>query len=114
MKLLFDQNISFRIVRLLGNDFPGCSQVNKEGLKDAEDMDIWKYAKANHFTVVTRDIDFLTISMRLGHPPKIILLRIGNKSTEEIASLIIIKKELIIEFLQGTEMGGISCLELED
>ncbi len=32
MKLLFDQNISYRIIKLLSHEFSGSSHVKKEGL----------------------------------------------------------------------------------
>jgi predicted nuclease of predicted toxin-antitoxin system len=40
MKLLFDQNISYRIVKKVSDKFSGCLHVSSCGLNDAEDSDI--------------------------------------------------------------------------
>ena len=49
---------------------------------------IWKYAKANQYTILTFDEDFLDLQNMLYYPPKIIWLRTGNINTKEIASLL--------------------------
>ncbi|NLJ00588.1 MAG: DUF5615 family PIN-like protein, partial [Bacteroidales bacterium] len=50
MRLLFDQNISFRICRLLSESFSECRHVSSVGLHNHEDIDIWKFAKTNGFS----------------------------------------------------------------
>ena len=47
MRLLFDQNISFRIVKKLNDSFPDCRHVSDCGLMETEDLEIWEYAKQN-------------------------------------------------------------------
>jgi len=42
-KLLFDQNISYRIVRNLKNEFDNSTDISNCGLSDKEDPDIWDY-----------------------------------------------------------------------
>jgi len=82
--LLFDQNISYRLVSKLSDYYPGCQQVHKLGLTNAEDIDIWDYARKNNYAIVTFDADFYDIGLLNGCPPKIIWLRTGkfdNKST---------------------------------
>lgn len=44
MKLLFDQNISFKLCRSLADLFPGSSQVRLAGLAQADDRAVWNYA----------------------------------------------------------------------
>jgi predicted nuclease of predicted toxin-antitoxin system len=58
MKLLFDQNISFRIVSKLKDTFSEAQQVRELGLENSTDREIWEYAKRNDYTVVTFDADF--------------------------------------------------------
>ena len=72
MNLLFDQNISFRIVRLLEKTFPGCKHVKEVGLHNMTDSEIWEFAKNNDFTIVTFDADFYDFAVIKGIPPKII------------------------------------------
>jgi predicted nuclease of predicted toxin-antitoxin system len=113
MRLLFDQNISFRITKKLRSYFPDCLHVSDCGLNDCDDPDIWKYAKERDFAIVTFDSDFFDISIINGHPPKIIWIRTGNLTTIEIARLIINNKETITAFLDTEDQKEIACLELE-
>ncbi len=45
MKLLFDQNISFRIIKKIQDIFPGSAQAKELGLIDTLDHSIWQFAK---------------------------------------------------------------------
>jgi hypothetical protein len=46
MKLLFDQNLSPRLPRLLADIYAASIHVREIGLRDADDLAIWQYAKA--------------------------------------------------------------------
>jgi predicted nuclease of predicted toxin-antitoxin system len=72
MKLLFDHNLSFRLVPALGQSFPGSMHVRDLGLSTADDFAIWDYARQNGFAIVSKDSDFFHRSMLLGHPPKVV------------------------------------------
>ena len=63
MKLIFDQNISFRILKKLNPAFEDSLHVSEARLNNANDSDIWKFAKKHHFTIVTFDADFYDISI---------------------------------------------------
>lgn len=112
MKLLFDQNISFRILEKLKTVFPESSQVRLLGLENAADLAIWEYARQNDFTIVTFDADFYDIANLRGHPPKIIWLRTGNTTTQNIATLIVHKSAAIKAFLESQESKSQACLQL--
>ncbi len=55
MKLLFDQNLSFKLPHLLVDIFPESSQVRLVQLDRANDAMIWEYARANDYVLVTQD-----------------------------------------------------------
>ena len=99
MKLLFDQNVSYKIVRRLQEDFPGCSHISNIGLLDATDNAIWEYAKNMDYCIVTFDYDFIDFSMLRGAPPKVIIIRKGNTKTESLVSLFLSQKNTINDFL---------------
>ena len=84
MKLLFDQNLSFRLGQRLQDIFPGSDQVRVLGMDEDDDRRVWAYAKANDFTIVTQDADFADLSLLHGPPPKVIWLRCGNQPTAAI------------------------------
>jgi predicted nuclease of predicted toxin-antitoxin system len=77
MKLLFDQNISYRITRLLNSSFPDCKHVKDVGLNEKSDTEIWEFAKMHNFVIVTFDADFYDLAVIKGIPPKTIWLRMG-------------------------------------
>ena len=54
MKLLFDQNLSFKLVQSIADAFPESNQVGLLGLAEADDRDVWDHAKTNGFTIVSQ------------------------------------------------------------
>lgn len=113
MKLLFDQNISFRLIKRISDLFPEADQVKNLGLEDATDMEIWHFAKINGYTIVTFDSDYYDLSLIKGSPPKIIWLRIGNTSTSNLANVLKSNHSLIREFIKGVNYKDIGCLEID-
>jgi predicted nuclease of predicted toxin-antitoxin system len=105
MKLLLDSNLSWRLTTLLSEQFGECIHVNKTNLpKPAKDTEIWNYAAANGYTIVTQDSDFLNLFETRGFPPKIILLRVGNMDRKEAAEILIQAKPSI-EDLERNNYG---------
>ncbi len=88
MRLLFDENLSSRLVGALADHFPDSSHVNLVGLGSATDQEIWAYAREHGFAVISKDDDFRSLSLVNGAPPKVIWLRIGNASTAGIEAFI--------------------------
>ena len=113
MKLLFDQNISFRIVNKLNSYFPLAKHVSDAGLLDADDIDIWLYAQKENYTIVTFDSDYYDISLVNGCPPKIIWLRTGNLTTAQISNIMIDNFDRIKVFLNDEKFNDLACLEIE-
>jgi predicted nuclease of predicted toxin-antitoxin system len=104
MKLLFDANISFRIVKKLQFAFPDCLHVSKTGLAyPAKDPEIWKFAKQNNFVIVTYDEDFYDFLSLYGAPPKIIWLRFGNAPTEIVVQKLLFNRGNIERLITDTE-----------
>jgi predicted nuclease of predicted toxin-antitoxin system len=88
LKLLFDQNLAPRLVAQLAELFPGSKHVRDAGLAAADDVAVWEYAKAGGFAIVSKDADFRQLSFLYGSPPKVVWLRVGNRSTAEIETLV--------------------------
>ncbi len=113
MKLLFDQNISYRITKKLDDSFADCQHISDCGLMDCDDTTIWEYAKKKGYSIVTFDSDFYDISVINGHPPKIIWIRRGNLSTTDVAALITHYRDTINNFIENEQDNDVSCLEIE-
>ncbi len=88
MKLLFDQNLAPRLVAQLAELFPGSEHVRHAGLAASDDVAVWEYAKAGGFAIVSKDADFRQLSFFYGSPPKVVWLRVGNRSTAEIEAIV--------------------------
>ena len=70
MKLLFDENLSYRLAAQLATVFPDSQHVDSVGLHSRTDIEIWNFAGNNGFTIVTKDDDFRQRSFLSGAPPK--------------------------------------------
>lgn len=55
MKLLLDQNLSYRLVEPLQDTYPDTTQVRLAGLERADDRAVWEYAREHDFVIVTKD-----------------------------------------------------------
>lgn len=88
MKLLFDQNLSHRLIRALQEEYPDSQHVRDVGLQDASDAAVWRYAAQHGFAIATKDADFHQRSFLYGYPPKVVWVRIGNGSTAMVESLL--------------------------
>jgi predicted nuclease of predicted toxin-antitoxin system len=105
VKLLFDENISFRIVRGVLPHFPDSQHTKDIVPALTGDHSIFKFAKENDFTIVTFDVDFQHIQMMNGFPPKIIWLRLGNTSTLDVLNRLLEKSKIIIQFINNEDSG---------
>ncbi len=98
MKLLFDQNLSRRLVRLLDNEFPGSRHVSDLGLDTATDQTIWEYAADHGYVIVSKDSDFRQLAFLRGPPPKAIWVQLGNASTRDILRVLSDHSNVISSF----------------
>ena len=102
MKLLFDENLSPRLVEVLSDIFPDSAHVDRLGMGGAPDSVIWEYAKIHDYILVSKDSDFHERSLLFGHPPKVVWIRRGNCSV------------LNIELILRNKAAEIKRLDTED
>jgi predicted nuclease of predicted toxin-antitoxin system len=100
VKLLFDENLSRRLVARLSDLFPGSTHVAVEALLHSLDVDIWRFAKLNGYVIVTADADFYELATAFGPPPKVIWLRGCDYPTSVAERLIRGRAVRIVEFLE--------------
>ena len=101
MKLLFDQNLSPRLPKLLSDLYPDSMHVREAGLRDASDSSIWNYAGKHDFAIISKDSDFQQRALLLGSPPKFIWLRVGNCPVRPIELLLRKHSALIHTFARN-------------
>jgi predicted nuclease of predicted toxin-antitoxin system len=110
MKLLFDHNLSPKLVAQLIDLYPQSSHVALIGLSTASDITVWQYARQEGYCLVTKDSDFNDLLTTSGFPPKVIWIRLGNCRTAEVAALLRKYHEVIIAFSEDMVVG---LLELQ-
>jgi len=105
MKLLFDHNLSPRLVRRLADLYPNASHVALVGLERATDVAVWLYAQTNDYLIVTKDSDFNDVSVLRGFPPKVLWLHLGNCTTGDIEAVLRRSYATIVDFVNDPTMG---------
>ena len=103
MRLLFDENLSHRLVGALSDVYPESAHVRDVGLRGEEDHVIWAYAGERGFLLTSKDSDFYARSVLLGAPPKVVWLRIGNATVAETADLLRHRYILIRNFWEDPD-----------
>jgi predicted nuclease of predicted toxin-antitoxin system len=83
-----DENLSERLLPRLADLFSGSTHVRSLGQAGASDQSVWDMARTGEFILVTRDEDFVTLSVSRGAPPKVIWLNVGNARNAAIESLL--------------------------
>jgi predicted nuclease of predicted toxin-antitoxin system len=113
MKILLDANISWKLTKTLSPIFGECLHVDNIDITiPAQDVDIWNYAKENEFIIITKDNDFVDLLEVKGYPPKIVLLKTGNNSSNALVQLLINSKELIQE-LNENDYGLLELINVK-
>ncbi len=109
MKLLLDQNISYRAIKPLSAEYTEVAQIGRLGMAQTDDAMVWQYARTHDFMMVTFDPYFSERNIISGHPIKVIWLRFPNTRTEVVVDMLLNSLEKIEAFSKNKQ---ISCLEL--
>ena len=109
MKLLFDENMSPKLPKLLAALFPGSKHVRECGLKGMPDDDVWAFSRDNGFVLVSKDSDFYQRSMLFGHPPKLVWVRVGNCTRDQLVSLMT-NRAADIQALEATMLDAMIAI----
>lgn len=109
MKILLDQNLSYRIIKKLNSIYPEINHVSNFNLQASDDKVVWEFAKNNNFTLVTQDSDFYDFSILKGFPPKIIWIKCGNTSTNNIIEILTKNYQAIKDFIEDDKYA---CFEI--
>ena len=103
MKLLFDHNLSYKLVSLLADIFPKSRHVRAVGLAAASDRRVWNYASTEDLVIVSKDEDFHQLSFVRGPPPKVVWVRLGNCTTADIERALRTSRADLLRFHEDDE-----------
>ena len=105
MKLLFDENMSFKLCKRLEDIYPDSTHVRFVDLQNVDDVEIWQYAKDHEYVLVTQDSDFNDLSVLNGFPPFVVWIKAGNSRVSELETLLRSHSISIREFLENRSLG---------
>ena len=105
VKLLFDQNLSYRLVTRLKDIYQDSAHTAALGLDKASDIDVWKYAKENGYALVSKDSDFNDICTLYDYPPHIIWIRLGNSRVSAVQAVLEKYKDQICSIIEDNKTG---------
>lgn len=108
VRLLIDENLSEQLVRELAQQFPDSLHVRLLGLAGASDIRLWSMAATEGCVLVTKDEDFVKLSVLRGPPPKVLWLNVGNAATSVVASLLLQHADAIEAFVAHPELGALA------
>ena len=116
MLLLFDEQLSEELSDLLQDVFPDSLHVRQIGAGGSPDGRVWQLAGERGCVLVTKDEDFHRLSVLRGAPPKVVWIRIGNCTTQDIARLLRGHRADIRRFVEQDEatfleLGGASAAQ---
>ena len=109
MKILLDQNISYKIIKKISQHYSEVTQVGRLGMAQTDDGMIWQFARTHGYVIVTFDTYFHERNLISGEPIKVIWLRCEDTSTDNISNILINNQQAILEFYQSEDF---ICLEL--
>jgi len=98
-KLLFDNNISHRVIPRIADIFSNANHVMLENLDESSDVKVWFFARSNDYTIVIKDSDFNDLVIYKGIPPKVIWIKLGNCKVRDIENVLRDNVEAIKDFL---------------
>jgi len=105
VKLLFDENLSRKLVVRLAELYPDSAHVVEFGLLESPDRQIWELAKNRGFVIVSTDADFYELATTLGPPPKVVWLRRWMHPTRDAERVLRREAIRITEFLADPDLG---------
>jgi predicted nuclease of predicted toxin-antitoxin system len=83
---------------LLAAEYPQSIHVRDVGLSTADDQEVWEYAAARGFAIVSKDTDFQSRALLYGHPPKVVWIQRGSLTTTDVATLLRAHHEDVMAF----------------
>ena len=85
-----------------------CYSLKHLNLREATDEEIFAECRLRNATIITKDIDFLNLQVRLGAPPKVIWLTCGNTSKNRLKEIFTQHLAQALELLQKEDLVEIA------
>jgi len=84
LRFLVDAQLPPALARAISETGHIAEHVGDIGLLDADDEEIWQYAKKNDAAIITKDEDFVFRLRQDNYPATVVWLRLGNSSRQAL------------------------------
>jgi len=109
LKLLVDNQLPEALAAFLATNGIESRHVRELGFGSVSDWEIWSFATAEGFGIVTMDEDFQHLAARYGTPPQVVWVRLGNvRKTALLEAFSAVLSALRAELGNGTPVIEIS------
>lgn len=106
MRLLLDENVSWRLAAYLRPHSEVVLHVRDIGLDESPDTSIWRYARQHGYDLLTKDEDFVRLVLADGFPPRVIALQNAQVPVKALAEFLLAQLPQLESFLsEQTEFG---------
>ena len=106
MRLLLDENISWRLAAYLRPHCTALLHVRDIQLDNSPDTSIWRYARQHGYDVLTKDEDFLRLVLAEGFPPRVVAVQNAQVPVKELAAFLLARLPQLASFSgEQTEFG---------
>ena len=112
MRLLFDENLSRRLVKRMADLYPGSAHVAEFDLLTKPDWEVWDCARRDGFVIVSTDADFYELATSIGPPPKVIWFRRWAHPTRD-AERVLRREAIRIQAFFSEPDLGVLVLDLQ-
>ncbi|MBT2557704.1 DUF5615 family PIN-like protein [Hymenobacter sp. ISL-91] len=110
MRLLLDENISWRLAAHLRPHCEAVIHVRDLHLDSSPDTSIWRYARQHGYDVLTKDEDFLRLVLAEGFPPRVVAVQNAQVPVTQLAEFLLARLPQLREFLGEQQEFGFMVL----
>ena len=112
MRLLLDENISWRLAARLRPHCAAVLHVRDIDLDNSPDTSIWRYARQHGYDVLTKDEDFLRLVLAEGFPPRVVAVQNAQVPVATLAAFLLARLPQLRAFLEEQTEFGLLLLRL--
>lgn len=102
MTFLVDNQLPQALARFLVSRGLQAKHVLDLGLDEADDQAIWNYAGKNGCVIITKDEDFMSLSLQTGAKNQVVWVRLGNCRTP---ALLAVFENTLPKIIQALQQG---------
>ena len=112
MRLLLDENISWRLAAYLRPHCETVVHVRDVGLDASPDTTIWRYAQQHGYDLLTKDEDFVRLVLADGFPPRVVALQNAQVPVAVLKAFLLARVPQLQRFLGEQNVFGLLTLSL--